>query len=306
MNHFDSRGRAARCIPPDDALGTALWLAGRGFWVVPITPPDDPLSPNPGKAPIGCGWGTRRLSTRALFAIFRRHPRAGVGLALGPAAGVVDLEVDDRERAGPLLAELFPEGPPLTLGWSSARGEHRLFRWDDRLGRAGSAVVHLAGGAAELRLGADGKQLGAVCPPSPGADGRPRRWNGIREVAPCPEVLIAVVVRRAEVQVPRDRPSPAPRLRSASPSGRYARMVLEREADRVRTADPGTRNSTLNRAAFRLGQLVAARALDRTTVESTLTRAALAAGLGLREVERTIRSGLEAGLAHPRGSEGGG
>src|SRR5262249_4420429 len=61
------------------------------------------------------GWGTRRLSTRALFAIFRRPPRAGVGLALGPAAGVVDLEIDDRERAGPLLAKLFPEGPPVGL-----------------------------------------------------------------------------------------------------------------------------------------------------------------------------------------------
>src|SRR5215472_5908525 len=141
MNRWDSRSRAARWTPPDDALGTALYLAGRGLCVVPITPPDDPFSPNPGKAPLGRGWGMRRLSTRALFAIFRRHPRAGVGLALGPAAGVVDLEIDDREQAGPLLAELFPEGPPLTLGWESSRGEHRLFRWDDRLGRARSAVV---------------------------------------------------------------------------------------------------------------------------------------------------------------------
>jgi hypothetical protein len=68
--------------------------------VVPITPPDDPFSPNPGKAPIGRGWGARRLSTRALFAIFRRHPRAGVGLALGLAAGVVDLDLGDRVRDG--------------------------------------------------------------------------------------------------------------------------------------------------------------------------------------------------------------
>src|SRR5262249_52962201 len=164
MNRWDSRSRALRCIPPDDALGTALWLAGRGLWVVPITPPDDPRSPNPGKAPIGRGWGAQRLSTRALFAIFRRQPRAGVGLVLGPAAGVVDLEIDDRQQARPLLTELFPGGPPLTMGWASSRGEHRLFRWDDRLGRARSSVVHLAWGAVELRLGSVGKQLSAVCP----------------------------------------------------------------------------------------------------------------------------------------------
>jgi hypothetical protein len=108
MNRWDSRRRAARCIPPDDALGTALYLAGRVLWVMPITPPDDPLSLNPGKASIGRGWGARRLSTRVLLAIFRPHPRAGVGLVLGPAAGVVDLEVDNRNRAGPLLSEFFP------------------------------------------------------------------------------------------------------------------------------------------------------------------------------------------------------
>jgi hypothetical protein len=132
--------------------------------------PDDPRSPNPGKAPLGRGWGTRRLSTRALFAIFRRHPGAGVGLVLGPAAGVVDLEVDDRGQAGPLLTEWFPGGPPPTLGWESSRGEHRLFRWDDRLAQAGSSVLHLAEGALEFRLGSGGKQLGAVCPPSRGVD----------------------------------------------------------------------------------------------------------------------------------------
>jgi hypothetical protein len=250
---------------------------------VPITPPDDPLSPNPGKAPNGRGWGAQRLSTRALFAIFRRHPRAGVGLVLGPAPGVVDLEVDDRVQAGPLLAELFPEGPPMTLGWDSSRGEHRLFRWDDRLGRAGSAAVHLAGGALEFRLGSGGKQLGAVCPPSPGAGGQPRRWNGIWEIAPCPEVLIEVVARMADAQVPRGRAGRAPRVRPGGAPGRYALAALEREADRVRTAGPGTRNSTLNRAAFRLGQLVAMRALDRTTVEGALIGLALPRRATLRK-----------------------
>jgi len=214
----------------------------------------------------------------------------------------VDLEVDDRQVAAPLLAEHFPGGPPRTLSWSLSRGEHRLFRWDDPLGRAGTAVVHRAGGAVELRLGADGKQLGAVCPPSPGADGRPRRWNGVWEIAPCPEVLIEAVARLANTQVPEVRAVRAPRVRPGGAPGKYALAALEREADGVRTAPPGARNSTLNRAAFRLGQLVATRDLDRTAVEAALTGAALAAGLGEPEVERTIHSGLEAGLAHPRGS----
>src|SRR5262249_21151342 len=120
--------------------------------------------------------------------------------------------------------------------------------------------------------------------------------------APCPEVLIDVVARLTDTQVPEVGAVRAPRVRPGGAPGRYALAALEREADCVRTALPGTRNATLNRAAFCLGQLVATRALDRTTVEVALTGAALAAGLGEREVEQTIRSSLEAGLAHPRGS----
>jgi hypothetical protein len=72
--------------------------------VVPITPPDDPLSPNPGKAPIGRGWGTRRLSTRALLAIYRRYPRAGVGLARG------EREVERTIRSGLEAGLAHPRG----------------------------------------------------------------------------------------------------------------------------------------------------------------------------------------------------
>ena len=151
-----------------------------------------------------------------------------------------------------MLTELFPAGPPVTMGWNSSRGEHRLFQWDERLDRAGSAVIHLAGGAVEFRLGSSGKQLGTVCPPSPGADGWPRCWNGVWEIAPCPEVLIELVTRMADARVPRRQAACVPRPPRGT-SGRYARVAQEREVGHVRTAGLGTRNATLNRAAFRLG-----------------------------------------------------
>lgn len=284
--------REACRLPPNDALDTALWLVARGLWPVAITPPDDGLSPNPGKAPIGRGWGTRRLSTRALFAIFGRQPQAGVGLVLGPASGVADLEVDDPERAGPILGELFPGGVPPTMGWSSQRGEHRLYRWDEHLSAARSAVVHLAGGAVELRLGTGGKQVAAVCPPSPRADGSPRVWNGIWEIAPCPGVLAEVVARSARSMptmpaASRSSEGAARRVRSGE-AGRYGMAALEREAALVRSTGPGSRNEGLNRAAFCLGQLVSSGVIDRGLVEAELAGAALEAGLGEREIERTI------------------
>jgi putative DNA primase/helicase len=56
----------------------------------------------------------------------------------------------------------------------------------------------------------------------------------------------------------------------------------------------------LNKSAFALGQLIAAGALDQAEVESALADAARTAGLEGREIEGTIRSGLEAGMAEPR------
>jgi hypothetical protein len=191
------------------------------------------------------------------------------------------------------------------MGWRSARGEHRLFAWDDRLaGSVRTAVASLADGALELRLGAHGKQVASVCPPSVTSEGVPRAWNGCWRIAPFPEELFAALH-----EAPRWRPEaaspPVPRSRRArhralTRRDRYGAAALARESELVRTAEPGGRNRRLNRAAFCLGQLVAGGAIDRRTVESALLGAALDCGLGPREAEATIRSGIEAGLERPR------
>ncbi|MDX3641432.1 AAA family ATPase [Streptomyces sp. MB09-02B] len=83
---------------------------------------------------------------------------------------------------------------------------------------------------------------------------------------------------------------------------RYTKAALSREAGKVRTAPEGTRNMTLNEAAFALGTLVGAPWNDLTaeTVEDALSEAAAACGLPLREAACTIRSGLRAGARKPR------
>ena len=80
----------------------------------------------------------------------------------------------------------------------------------------------------------------------------------------------------------------------------YAMAALRDEARLVATARPGTRNDTLNRAAFSLGQLVAAGLLPPLAVISALASAAERAGLPEDEVRRTVRSGMAAGARYPR------
>jgi hypothetical protein len=68
----------------------------------------------------------------------------------------------------------------------------------------------------------------------------------------------------------------------------------------VATAPIGRRNATLNRAAFNLGQLVAAGLLDGDEVRAVLLAAALEAGNPEPKAQATISSGLSGGGAKPR------
>jgi len=78
----------------------------------------------------------------------------------------------------------------------------------------------------------------------------------------------------------------------------YVQAALDGETKRVRHATEGTRNNTLVRAAFNLGQLVDS--LDSDLAEEQLLDAALIAGLTEDEATITIRSGMVNGQEHPR------
>jgi hypothetical protein len=87
---------------------------------------------------------------------------------------------------------------------------------------------------------------------------------------------------------------------TVSTPSRYALAALEAELDRVMGAPEGTRNTSLNEAAFSLGQLCAGGQLASSEVALALEDAAISCGLPVREAQATIRSGLRAGSARPR------
>ena len=82
----------------------------------------------------------------------------------------------------------------------------------------------------------------------------------------------------------------------------YALAAFREQTRRVAEARVGTRNDTLNRAAFSLGRLVAAGLIPPLPVMTGLADAAARAGLPDDEARRTIRSGLAAGVRKPRPS----
>ncbi len=86
----------------------------------------------------------------------------------------------------------------------------------------------------------------------------------------------------------------------------YGRKALQDECAKVSSAGENGRNNQLNESAFSLGQLVGGVVLERIQVEVALRGAAVACGLdtddncGQAGIDRTIRSGMEAGMKKPR------
>jgi hypothetical protein len=79
----------------------------------------------------------------------------------------------------------------------------------------------------------------------------------------------------------------------------YARATLSRLCDDLAGMAEGRRNTELNKAAVRIGHMVASGWIDRAEVEHELETAALACGLHRTEIRTTLRSGLEKGLEEP-------
>lgn len=87
---------------------------------------------------------------------------------------------------------------------------------------------------------------------------------------------------------------------TAAAGSSYAAAALKAEVARVRSASPGGRQTTLNRAAFALGQLVAGGVLGAAIAETELLNSAIAIGLSEREARSTVRSAFRDAAHSPR------
>jgi hypothetical protein len=129
-------------------------------------------------------------------------------------------------------------------------------------------------------------------------DGRLYAARGSLAPAPLPSWLGSLI---RDDYVPPAVPGPRFPVDGDRAQGRaYAMAALRAETEQVAAARPGTRNDTLNRAAFSLGQLVTAGLLPPIPVITGLISAAMQAGLSEDEASRTVRSGLAGGARKPR------
>jgi hypothetical protein len=279
-----------------DCARAAQTYAAFGFAVVPMHAAQsggacsclDRACSDPGKHPRLRGW--QRLAAvdpAVVEAWWGRWPQASLALATGRRFDVLDLDGPQGVEALRVVLSIAPTEHPGPVARTGGGGWHLLYAPTGLGNRVG------------LLPGMDwrGRHGLIVAPPSRHASGT--RYTWIRPLtATLPEVPAGL--RRLLAPPATARTTLPPATPASGRGGGYGPAALAGERAAVATAPPGRRNAILNRAAFNLGQLVAARLLEVDQVRVVLLAAALAAGNPEAKARATIESGLRGGAAKPR------
>jgi hypothetical protein len=280
------------------ALDHARDLVRRGYLVIRV--------PFKCKGSRDTGWPDLRLTEADLPAYFGDKP-SNMAILLGEPAGML-VDVDLDHALAVELGDSFLPHTSATWGRQSKPKSHRLYRltrpWPKQAwtSKAEGMIV-------ELRSTGHA----SVAPGSTHPSGEAVRWDDEGEPATIdPEVLVAAC--EALARAVRDRlgegpdDGPAPRVTRPIPpsspgpggTGTYGRAALDAEAAKVASTPEGSRNITLNAAAFAIGTLVGGGEIERHEAEAELMAAARACGLEEHEARATLKSGLDDGQAEPR------
>ncbi|MGY4771221.1 bifunctional DNA primase/polymerase [Kribbella sp. CWNU-51] len=287
-----------RAAAPDRLARAALWHAARGLAVFPLGPGS--------KVPAIEDWPHMATTDSDQIMRWWREAPYNIGVATGPSGLlVIDLDQPKRGSEPPpepwrsqgvtcgrdVLDQLAAEaGQAMPRTWSVSTpsgGQHLYYRQPTR--------TDLGNTAGRLGWKIDTRGHGGyVVGAGSVIQGHRYRADVIRRPADLPDWIIAAL-RAQDVNSVSSRAGTPCRL-----GGAYGLKALTGQLDKLLASTPGHRNDDLNGAAYALGRVAAAGALQPQVIRDELLSAATRIGLGRREAERTIESGLTAGLRNPR------
>jgi replicative DNA helicase len=257
--------------------------------------PCDPAT----KAPLVGAWKeTASRDPDKIRRMFERRPDAMIGCALDPGVLVIDIDhkPDQGHDATKSLTKLFARFPELITAPRTRTPSGGLHLWLVYDPSEDDLPQHQLAPGVDTRVGGKGY---VIVPPSKRADGGQYTSVGNSSEPPTASQALIDAVRTGWKP-----PSPRRPIASAAPmngeSSVYADAALRYELGAVAGAQPGTRNTALNRAAYSLAGLVATGELPESYVRARLEAAALACGLDEKEALATIESGFRAGMGAPR------
>jgi putative DNA primase/helicase len=220
-----------------------------------------------------------------------KHPDANFAAATGPVSEFFVVDVDRAEGIA-AMHKLVAENSRLSksVQVKTPRGYHFWFKCPDAPVRNSASKI-----APHIDVRGDGGYV--LLPGSIGPNGV--RYRFVDGYGPDQVVISAAPAWLVSRLTPVD-PAPARCARAeqgknnATPPN-YGAAALSDECGRLRACPEGRRNDGLNKASFRMGQLVAASCLDESDARTKLLGAAHSIGLSEGESTATIASGLCAG-----------
>lgn len=239
---------------------------------------------SPGKHPLTPN-GVLDASTdpAVIAAWWQRWPYANVALATGHVY-VIDLDGPEGITAWRELTRDHPEANETRIARTGGGGYHVYYI--DPTGDLRNTHWKLGS-----HIDTRGKGGYVLLPPSDHASGATYTWRQAQPPQPLPEWLRTLLTPRV------DTPQQPPRIRYGETS-RYGYGVLRHAVNRVRRAQEGERNTTLNDEAFLVGQFIGGGEIDPRTVEEQLIDAST--DPDRKKVQATVRRALHDGATYPR------
>jgi hypothetical protein len=271
----------------NDALrDAAIQYAKMGWHIFPLG--FKSKMPAISKADGGNGLNDATNDIARIERYWNNHPSCNIGVNVG-ASNLYVVDVDG-ERGESSLEDLLKEhGPfPDTLIAITGKGFHYFFKMPEGLS--------LGNTASSLGPGIDTRGVGGyvVAPPSLHPDGCLYEWK--EEGLACAELPKWILDKvQKPVYLP---PTYTPSIYSINVHP-YVRRVWEGVQVTLRSAQHGERNNALNIAAVKMGHWIASNSIDRGRVEQELTLIAQDLGLADLEIQKTMESGIEAGMKIP-------
>ena len=272
-----------------DIPKAAVFYAGKtGFRVIPVVAN--------GKRPALKEWPKVASNDPAKVKEMFAHHTGNIGIACGNESGVLVIDVDLPSGPATLtrLQKELGDLPATLLQRTGSGGWQLLFKYPQGKIIKNSVGESGAGLGENVDVRGEGGMI--VCPPSVHPSGNHYVWENDLPLAELPVAWIA------RLEQPQTKAS-----KLSGDAGRlppYIDAAITDELATVRNAPQGTRNNTLNRAAFSLGQWVGGGFLGYDQAQIMLLDTAIACGVlpddGEAQTRKTIAGALGKGAQSPR------
>ncbi len=279
---------AAVNAAPSIRLLYALHFASLGMKILPLKPGQ--------KVPADTGWPEQATSNeQTIKTWFATRPQMNYGIACGQSGIlVVDLDVKKgdngianwRALSSNLNLSTFEVGTP-------SGGLHQYY-WGEGFRNSAGKIAD----GVDLRA-SGGYVVGPGSQTSEGTyfSGLPWHFPDTREIQTASEPLKKLLgSRKAAESLEPTGVLPATGVPVSTHLSKAQAESLGRKLVDVLNAQPGSRNETLNRAAFGIGALIREGAITNLSAQNLLLNVAKEIGLLASEALATIESGLKAGI----------